>query len=175
MHFPDEVMEVRTDDLYALLGPAGGLEGLAGFVDADLAAVDELVGVLFVPSAAQGVSTRCGRGQRRAQREDSPGLGVVLGVFDLVNGDDVRVLVEDEEAGRAGARRGSAGGQGRGKGGVRGAAVERADEVAVLEPRHVGGGGGGGVRGGDMVLRILGAYLLARTDVRRRWLLGHDR
>ena len=40
-----------------------------------------------------------------------------------------------------------------------------------------GGGGteGGGVRGGDMVLRILGAYLLARTDVRRRWLLGHDR
>ena len=102
-----EVMEVRTDDLYALLGPAGGLEGLAGFVDADLAAVDELVGVLFVPSAAQGVSTRCRRGQRLARRVNLPGLGVVLGVFDLVNGDDVRVLVKDEEAGRAGARRGS--------------------------------------------------------------------
>ena len=176
MHFPDEVMEGRTDDLYAVLGPAGGLEGLAGFVDADLAAVDELVGVLFVPSAAQGVSTRCRRGQRLARRVNLPGLGVVLGVFDLVDGDNVRVLVEDEEAGRAGGRGGgSAGGQGRGKRGVRGAAVERANEVAVLEPRHVGGGGGGGVRGGDMVLRILGAYLLARTDVRRRWLLGHGR
>ena len=45
---------------------------------------------------------------RGAQRRDLPGLRVVLGVFDLVDGDDVRVLVEDEEAGRAGARRGSA-------------------------------------------------------------------
>ena len=53
-------MAVRTDDLYALLGPAGGLEGLAGFVDADLAAVDELVGVLLVPSAQGVMSTPCG-------------------------------------------------------------------------------------------------------------------
>ena len=36
---------------------------------------------------------------RGAQRRDLPGLRVVLGVFDLVDGDDVRVLVEDEEAG----------------------------------------------------------------------------
>ena len=43
-------MEGRTDDLYALLGPAGGLEGLAGFVDADLTAVDQLICVLFMPT-----------------------------------------------------------------------------------------------------------------------------
>ena len=60
MHFPDEVMEGRTDDLYALLGPAGGLEGLAGFVDADLAAVDELVGVLFVPSGVSRLARAIG-------------------------------------------------------------------------------------------------------------------
>ena len=109
------VMEVRTDDLYAVLGPAGGLEGLAGFVDADLAAVDELVGVLFVPSAGQVVSTRCVRGW--TARGDLPGLRIVLGVFDLVDGDDVRILVEDEEAGRAGARAGFSRWSGTGKGG----------------------------------------------------------
>ncbi len=73
-------------------------------------------------------------------------------------GDDICMLVKDEEAGRAARREGrSARRQRRGKGRVRRAAVEGADEFALLETGH----GGGGEVGGEMVLRMLSEYLLA--------------
>ena len=95
----------------------------------------------------------------------SPGLGIVLRVLDLVLGDDVRILVEDEESRgptMAGISLAFARTFDRGGIAARCSTIEGADKLALLEPGHdygwcgvVGVGRKGSIDGAPQRGRIL--------------------
>ena len=75
---------------------AGGFEGLHSFVDAVLARLNYLIGILLVPS----VTPLCFLvRKRKVWGGASPRLRVILGEFNLVLGHDIGVAVEDDESG----------------------------------------------------------------------------
>lgn len=95
-----------TDALDLGFGVALVLKGLDSLVDARLDGADELLGVMLVPPGSWYVS-QCfsGKGKphaaclRQLVNTNLPWLGVDLFKLNLVNGDNLAITVEDDEAG----------------------------------------------------------------------------